>query len=231
MLKAQLDFDKTQLRALVRRVQDAEKLRPGDAWFSLVPYNAYLQGRKRQKDVYSQSSVQENLNLLKDLQGEMQRRNITINTLEPLLNLEKYFLELMGRFHDSRLQMDFAMARAQCKIVYYSEEEYARQLDAVKGKMEKYAEKTSAKVQSTSQYFNSNEGKINPGPYIDKIAQCRQQVQYASRFDQVTKIGTSIDTIWKNFIGDARKIGCEAEQLVRETNLKIKIMKTQTEKI
>lgn len=57
MLKAQLDFDKTELRALVRRVQEAEKLRPADAWFSLVPYGAFLQARKRQKDVYSQSSV------------------------------------------------------------------------------------------------------------------------------------------------------------------------------
>lgn len=161
----------------------------------------------------------------------MQRRNITINTIEPLINLEKYFLELMKKFHDNRLQMDFVMARAQCKIVYYSEDEYAKQLDIVKSKMEKYAEKSSAKVQSTSQYFNSNEGKIDPTAYIDKIAQCKKQVQYASRFDQVEKIGNDIDSIWKGFIGDARKIGCEAEQLVRETNLKIKIMKTQTEKI
>ena len=53
ILKAQLDSDKTQLRALVKKVQDAEKLRPGDAWFSLIPYNVYLQGHKRQKDVYS----------------------------------------------------------------------------------------------------------------------------------------------------------------------------------
>lgn len=127
--------------------------------------------------------------------------------------------------------MDFAMARAQCKIVCYSEEEYVRQLDAVKAKTEKQAEKTSAKVLSTAQYFNSNEGKIDPGPYLDRVAQARQQIQYASRFDQVTQICASIDAIWKGFIGDARKIGCEAEQQVRETNLKIKIMKTQTEKV
>ena len=42
----------------------------------------------------------------------MQRRNITIGTIEPLMNLEKYFLELMNKFHDNRLQMDFVMARA-----------------------------------------------------------------------------------------------------------------------
>ena len=96
----------------MKKVQEAEKLRPGDAWFSLIAYNMYLQDHKRQKDVYSYSSVQENLNLLKDLQAEMQRRNITIGTIEPLMNLEKYFLELMNKFHDNRLQMDFVMARA-----------------------------------------------------------------------------------------------------------------------
>lgn len=33
----------------------------------------------------------------------MQRRNITLGVLEPLVALEKYFLELMNKFHDNRL--------------------------------------------------------------------------------------------------------------------------------